>query len=299
MERRKKMMAGAGPIEIIFERAEKDNRNFLLEDEVYALLRAFGIAAPRFFFVRKGERATWEKLSALRSDQVVLKIVSPRIVHKSDVGGVAFVANTVSEVNRAIARMLAEVPVKLAGTDAGGPDIRGVLVLEKVAFEKLGFGSELLLGIRNSREFGPVVIMGLGGLDVEYVNERLKEKTAVAIGSAHLLRRDQIEGLLEPLAFYDKLVNGFRGKPAPVSRDVLVQAFDRFRRLAAHFSPYSRKSAFVIEEAEVNPFVVRDGALVPLDGMCRFSGRRGRASPPASSSSSTRSRSGSSAYPSG
>ena len=52
MERRKKMMAGAGPIEIIFERAEKDNRNFLLEDEVYALLRAFGVAAHRFFFVK-------------------------------------------------------------------------------------------------------------------------------------------------------------------------------------------------------------------------------------------------------
>jgi len=93
----------------------------------------------------------------------------------------------------------------------------------------------------------------------------------VAIGSAHLLGRDQIEGLLEPLAFFDKLVKGFRGKPAPISRNILIEAFDRFRRLSAHFSPYSRKSAFVIEEAEVNPFVVRNGALVPLDGVCRFS----------------------------
>ena len=211
------MIAGAGPIESIFKRAEKDNRNFLLEDEVYALLRASGIDVPRFFFVKKGERATREKLSALRSDEVVLKIVSPQIVHKSDVGGVVFVGKTAAEVNRAIARMLAEVPAKFAGPEAAGLDIRGVLVIEKVAFDDLGFGSELLLGIRNSREFGPVVTMGLGGLDVEYVNERLKEKTAVAIGSAHLLCRDQIEGLLEPLAFYDKLVEGFRGRPAPIS----------------------------------------------------------------------------------
>src|SRR4030065_77365 len=126
MERREKMIAGTGLIERIFERAEKDNRSFLLEHEVYALLRASGIDAPRFFFVKKGGRGTREEL-----------------------------------------------------------------VLEKVAFPDLGFGSELLLGIRNSREFGPVVTMGLGGLDVEYVNERLKEKRAVAIGSAHLLRRYQ------------------------------------------------------------------------------------------------------------
>jgi len=273
MKRRDKPLAAAGQIERIFERAEKDGRNSLLEHEVYALLRALGIAAPRFFFVKKGERASHGELSYLRSGRVVLKVVSPEVVHKSDVGGVAFVRNTASEVNRAITGMLAEVPLKLAAKVTGGPDIRGILVLEKVAFADLGFGSELLIGIRNSREFGPVVTMGLGGLDVEYVNERLKEKTAAAIGSAHLLRQDQVGGLLEPLAFYDKLVKGFRGTPAPVSRETLVEAFDRFRRLAAHFSPHSRKSAFVIEEAEVNPFVVRNGALVPLDGMCRFSRR--------------------------
>ena len=279
MKRREKPIAGTGQIEEIFQRAEKDSRSFLLEHEVYALLRAVGFAAPRFFFVKRGGRATREKLSALRSDSVVLKVVSPQIVHKSDVGGVAFVENSASAVNRAITRMLAAVPAKFTGTEGAGPDIRGVLVLEKVAFSDLGFGSELLLGIRNSREFGPVVTMGLGGLDVEYVNERLKERMAVAIGSAHLLRRDQVEGLLEPLAFFDKLVNGFRGNPAPLSRDILIEAFDRFRRLAAHFSPYSRKSAFVIEEAEVNPFVVRNGALIPLDGMCRFSRSHAAARP--------------------
>ena len=279
MKRREKRLAGTGQIDKIFQRAEKDSRGFLLEHEVYALLRAVGFAAPRFIFVKKGKRATREELSALGSSSVVLKIVSPQIVHKSDVGGVAFVENSAPAVNRAITRMLAEVPAKFAGPEAAGLDIRGVLVLEKVAFSDLGFGSELLLGIRNSREFGPVVTIGMGGLDVEYVNERLKERKAVAIGSAHLLRRDQMEGLLEPLAFFDKLVKGFRGHPAPLSRDILIEAFDRFRRLAAHFSPYSRKSAFVIEEAEVNPFVIRDGALIPLDGMCRFSRHHAAARP--------------------
>jgi acyl-CoA synthetase (NDP forming) len=273
------MMVRTGQIDRIFGRAEKDGRDFLLEPEVYGLLVALGIAAPRFFFVKKGERATRKDLLALGSKRVVLKIVSPQIVHKSDVGGVSFAENTVSEVNRAIARMLVEVPAKFSGQGAAGPDVRGVLVLEMVAYDDLGFGSELLLGIRNSREFGPVVTMGLGGLDVEYVSERLKAKTAAAIGSAHLLRRNQMEGLLEPLAFYDKLVKGFRGRPAPVLRDTLVETFARFCRLAAHLSPFSRESSFVIEEAEVNPFVIRDGVLVPLDGMCRFSRRRRPARP--------------------
>lgn len=270
-------------VDRLFARAAKEGRDFLLEPEVYALLRAFGLEPPRFFFVRKGRKAAREKLSALKSDQVVLKIVSPGIVHKSDVGGVAFVRNSAADVNRAIARMLAEVPARAARTGTPGPDIRGVLVLEKVAFADLGFGSELLAGVRNSREFGPVVTMGLGGLDVEYVNERLKERTALAIGSAHLLERGQIESLLEPLAFTEKMVRGFRGKPAPATADALVGAFDLFRRLAAHFSPYSRRSAYVIEEAEVNPLVVRGGAFVPLDGTCRFSRRRGAPRPSLSS----------------
>ena len=238
------------------------------------MLRAWGIGAPRLFFIKKGERATREKLLALGSDRVVIKIVSPQIVHKSDVGGVAFVESGVREVNRAIARMLSEVPAKFAGTGSSAPDIRGVLVLERVAFDDLGFGSELLLGIRNSREFGPVVTIGQGGLDVEYVNERLKEKSAAAVVSAHLVNRETIGALLEPLAFYDKLVRGFRGKPSSVSRDILIDTFDLFCSLAVHFSPYSRKSSYIIEEAEVNPFVVRSGRLFPLDGMCRFSRRR-------------------------
>ena len=53
----------------------------------------------------------------------------------------------------------------------------------------------------------------------------------------------------------------------------------RFRDLAAAFSPFAATTPFVLEEAEVNPFVVRRGRLVPLDGVCRFS--RAKAAVPA------------------
>ncbi len=273
----------------IFEAAEADERNFLLEHEVYALLRALGVEVPRFFFVQKGDQAVARKIAALRSEQVVLKIVSPSIIHKTDVGGVVFVKSNAAEVNRAIKRMLAEVPKRYAewtktlgsaqksSLQKTDPDIRGTLVLEKVPYLKVGFGSELLLGIRRSREFGPIVTMGLGGLDVEYVSERIKEEQAVGIGSAHLLEKKEIIRLLEPLAFYDKLTKGFRGQKAALPGKALADAYDRFRRLAKSFSPYVKSSLYVIEEAEVNPLVVRAGKLFPLDGMCRFSKLREKA----------------------
>ena len=118
--------------------------------------------------------------------------------------------------------------------------------------------------------------MGSGGLDVEYMNARLKEGRAVAIASAHLLDDAKARELISPLTFYGKLAAEFRGRKPLVSPKVLVETLLRFRDLAAAFSAFSAETPFVLEEAEVNPFVVRRGRLVPLDGVCRFSRAQGR-----------------------
>jgi acyl-CoA synthetase (NDP forming) len=273
-------------IDRIFEVAEKDGRSFLLEPEVYEVLRLAGVAGPRFFFIPAGTKAARKDLAALGSDSAVVKIVSPLIIHKSDVGGVEFVRADAAAVNRACARMLRSVPPrylrweKKASKVGSGdsPDlksvresVRGFLVMEKVRFENVGFGSELLLGARNSRDFGPILTMGGGGLDVEYMNERLREGRAAATSSVHLVADDAVPGLLEPLTFFGKLASEFRGRQPLVAPRTLVETFLRIRDLAAAFSPYSDLSPFVIEEAEVNPFVAGGGKLVPLDGVCRFS----------------------------
>jgi acyl-CoA synthetase (NDP forming) len=273
-------------IDRIFEVAEKEGRSFLLEPEVYDVLRQAGIAAPRFIFLQAGEKAARKGLAALGSDTVVVKVVSPLIIHKSDVGGVEFVKADAASVNRACGRMLRNVPLRYLRweTKTGRPisekgpglksvreSVSGFLVMEKVKFENIGFGSELLLGVRNSRDFGPILTMGGGGLDVEYMNERLREGRAVAMSSVHLAADDAIPSLLEPLTFFGKLAAEFRGRKPLVAPQALAETFLRFRDLAAAFSPYSDLSPFVIEEAEVNPFVVRAGKLVPLDGVCRFS----------------------------
>jgi acyl-CoA synthetase (NDP forming) len=280
------MKVNAEGIERIFEAAEKDGRAFLLEPEVYEVLRQAGIAAPRHCFLAARKKAGRRDLAPLGSDLAVVKVVSPLIVHKSDVGGVEFVKADAASVNRACARMLRMVPLRYLHWEMkvrkGAPgkastlravreSIRGFLVMEKVDFENVGFGSELLIGARNSRDFGPILTMGGGGLDVEYMSERLREGRAAAMSSVHLAAETAIPELLEPLAFYGKLAAEFRGRRPLVKPKVLAETFLRFRELAASFSPFSGRSRFVIEEAEVNPFVVRAGKLIPLDGVCRFS----------------------------
>jgi acyl-CoA synthetase (NDP forming) len=263
----------------VLEGAEKDGRRFLLEPEVYEVLKDAGIPTPRYFFLPAGGRPGRRELRALGTPEVVVKIVSPLIVHKSDVGGVAVVKAQPAAVAKACAAMARAVVARSRAPErkAVRASLRGFLVVEKVAFDDVGFGSEILLGLRNSADFGPVLTIGSGGLDVEYMNARLKEGRAVAVASAHLLDEAKAQALLEPLTFYGKLAAAFRGRKPRVAPETLVDTLLRFRDLAAAFSPCAAESPFVLEEAEVNPFVVRRGRLVPLDGLCRFS--RAKAAP--------------------
>ncbi len=279
------MAADFKAIDRIFAEAERDGRSSLFEHEVYALLQAAGVRTPAHLFVPRGRAVAAADLAPFRGSDVVLKITAPLIQHKTDVGGVAFVRSDEAAVNAAIKAMEAEVPGRFLSwlrakspreaeqltMESAAADLRGVLICEKVDFEKIGFGSELLLGVRASREFGPIVSLGAGGVEVEYLNARLKEGQAVSMASAHLLAREGILGHLAPLAVFDKLVKPFRGRPAPLSEAELAGTVAAVLDLAAHYSPFDRSGGYVIEEAEVNPFVIRGGALLPLDGLCRFS----------------------------
>ncbi len=270
----------------IFANAERDGRSFLLEHEVYDLLDLAGLVTPRHVFVPKGRPVRKADLAALGSGTVVLKIVSPLVLHKSDAGGVRFAKAEPRAVETACAEMLASVPGRFLEwskrTDrAGGQgrptrkavadSLRGVLICEKVAFDDVGFGSELLVGVRNSREFGTVMTVGGGGLDVEYMNERIKEGRSVTLFSVPLVDEARLSSLIEPLALFGKVALPFRGRKPLIAPATLAAALRRFVRLARDLSSTGGRSPYVIEEFEVNPLVIRDGGLVPLDGLCRFS----------------------------
>lgn len=263
-------------VDRVFAAAEKDGRDFLLEPEGYAVVRAAGIPVPRHVFVPRGRKVTGDDIARLGPGRtVVLKIVSPLIQHKSDVGGVAFVDARPSAVNGAAAEMERTVVARAAGPSREvSCSLRGVLLMEKVAFDDAGFGSEILLGARATREFGPVLTVGAGGLDVEYMSERLRDGRAAALASVELLRDDFLPAGLEPLAFFGKVAAEFRGRKPLVAPETLRRAVLTFRDLVRAYSPYGDASPFVIEEIEVNPLVIRAGKLVPLDVVCRFSRRK-------------------------
>ncbi len=282
------MAVNFSKMDALFNGAEREGRSFLFEHEVYALLREAGMETPRVLLV-EGRPVSRADLDSFRSESLVLKIVSPHIVHKTDAGGVKFVLNDPEEVNREVRKMVESVPAKFAAWarkshrhgEADIPEqadvaagIRGVLVCEMVAFANAGFGTELLLGVRNSREFGPVLTFGAGGLDVEYLSERLKPGRAMAMFSPHLVERKDIGAVLAGGAVTDKLIREFRGRPPLLKEETLAETVARFAGLAAHYSPFG-DAPFVVEEAEINPLVIKDGVPIPLDGVCRFS-RRGK-----------------------
>ena len=273
-----------------FEAAEKEGRSFLLEHEVYAVLRAAGMTVPKHIVLPKDAPLRKEDLDYLETDEVVVKIISPLVLHKSDVGGVRFVKRDAEAIRKAAAEMIASVPDsfmawigrKKSGhsgdpsyTKKGIADsLRGVLVTEKVAFENVGFGSEWLVGVRDSREFGPVMTVGGGGLDVEYMNERIQEGKAVSLFSIHLFEKEGLRAMLEPLAVFGKIALPFRGRKPVISPEAMTDDLLPYAELARKMSSFSPDFPFTIEEFEVNPIVVRKGHLVPLDGLCRFSRRK-------------------------
>ena len=273
-------------INSIFWEAEKDGRKFLLEHEVYQILQEVGIRTPPCLFVPRGQELRAEELKNLKGDSVVVKVVAPVIVHKTDVSGIRFVKKNPADINTVCKDMLNEIPSKyhdwsqkFTGLSQKEPlsireikdQIKGFLICEVIQYDKSGFGTELLMGIRNTRDFGPAVTMGVGGVEIEYLSARIKEGKAVSIGSPHILRKKDILRILKPLAVYDKLVGKVRGKEALISREELEETYYRFLMLATYFSPYKTSHPYVIEEAEVNPFVVHENKLIALDGMCRFS----------------------------
>ena len=149
---------------------------------------AAGLAVPRFKFVRQGPDAsrpgTWPvsspRSSSSRSSPRSSSTKPTSAASGSSRTGVAAVnagaqghggrnpgpVPGVGEIG--LARRAGRRPRHRPPT-AVASDIRGFLICEKVEFEKFGFGTEVLLGIRNTREFGPVLTMGAGGVEVEFL----------------------------------------------------------------------------------------------------------------------------------
>jgi acyl-CoA synthetase (NDP forming) len=280
-------------ITTLFEQAHSEGRDTLFEYEVYSLLRDSGAETPpRTVLLTRASKPSDGQLSTMPGNKVVLKIVSPTIVHKTEVGGVRVVENSPDKIRSAWRRMLYEVPENVALMLERSPDstpeeyaglkgealvaaitrnIRGVLMVEFLQPDSQAFGNELIVGIRRTREFGTIIGAGLGGTDTELYAERFRKGQAVVASSTTLTDGETFFELFRKTLSYKKLAGLTRGQRRIVTDEQLVECFSSFIDMANYYSPDNPDAPFVIEELEINPFAYADYLMVPLDGMCRFS----------------------------
>jgi acetyltransferase len=210
----------------IMEAARNDGRMRLSEEEAHDVLRAYGFRLPREEMARTSEEAV---AAAERIGYpVVLKLISPQVVHKSDVGGVVAGLKSAQEVRNAFFEM-----TSTARRMVERLYIAGVLVQEMVRG-----GKEVILGLSRDLQFGPMIMFGLGGIYVEVLRD-------VSFRIAPLTREEADNMVREIGAF--PLLRGVRGEP-PVDFPALREALLRLSQLAIDFPE--------IVEADINPLLV-------------------------------------------
>ncbi|MBX7134582.1 MAG: indolepyruvate oxidoreductase subunit beta [Fimbriimonadaceae bacterium] len=255
--------AEAFAFESILRGAYDEGRMQLFEHEVYRLIEIVGaITPPTHVFVPKGSLPTPESLAGITGEKVVLKLVSPDVVHKSDAQAVVFVPNVFETLRREMDRMIER--------HVGSADVAGVLVVEFVEGAHRGFGGELFVGIRATREFGAIIAAGLGGVETEFFAARMKPGQAVAKAVAAEVSAEEFLEEFKKTAAYDLLAGNVRGHERIVSDGELVRCFRAFISIARHFCTDRGEEGPDIGELEVNPFAFRNQHLVPLDGLARL-----------------------------
>ncbi len=272
----------------IFRNAEKEGRNSLFEQEVYKLLSLSGAETTP----KTSLTPTEEEILGLAGEKAVLKVVSPNISHKTEVGGVRIVPKTPEKVQEAIEEMYKEIPEKFSKIIEDDPrhapkdyknlhgeelknailkDIKGVLQVQFLPPDSPGFGNELIVALRKTSEFGTVLTAGLGGTDTELFGEHFKKGFAVASAPTEMTDVESFFELYKKTLSYKKLAGETRGQERIVSDEQLKECFLSMILMGNYFSTYNKKAEYIIEELEINPFAFTKFRMVPLDGMCKFS----------------------------
>lgn len=244
-------------------RAYEAGRRPLYEHEVYGLVEIVGaISPPHYVFAPKGNGVSAEALAQFPGQRIVLKIVSQDVIHKSDAGGVIFVPKDYDTVQREIDRLVAR--------HEASARVEGVLAVEFVERTQPGFGNELFVGVRATREFGPVIAAGLGGIDTEYLATKMRPGIAVAKACALDTSAEEFLDLFRQTAAYDILAGRARGHDRIVSDGALLRCFRAFISIARQFCVDRGAEGPDIAELEVNPFAFSQQRMIPLDGRGRL-----------------------------
>lgn len=209
--------------------------SYVLEPYAKMICAHYGIPVPRFKVARKRKEAV--KSADELGYPVVLKIISPDIIHKNDAGGVVLNINTGKEVQKAYREILANV--KQYKPDA---EIFGILVEEMVPPS-----TEIVVGGIRDPQFGPTLMFGLGGIFVEILKD-------VAFRICPITRRDALEMISEVKGY--QILEGYRGQPA-VDINKIIEILLGTSKLIMEYPE--------IKELDLNPVIVYEKEAKVVD----------------------------------
>ena len=225
-------------IKKIFSKVRGESRTRLTESEAKQVLDLAGVSVTREFLATNAEEAVTNAESM--GYPVVLKVVSPDILHKTEAGGVRLGISSAAEVRQAY-----EEIVGAAVAYKADARIDGVSVQEMVTG-----GVETLVGVANRPPFGPTIAFGLGGVFVELMKDITFRLAPLSEqGASQMI--DEIKGIA--------LLDGYRGQPA-CDKESLTKAIARLSDLAVEFSGE-------IEELDINPLIVKPDGVIALDAL--------------------------------
>jgi len=212
----------------IFDKVKQEKRQNLLEEEGQEVLRAYGLPLPQSALAKTEQEAV--KIAKKIGYPVVLKIASPQIIHKSDAGGVKVNIQNDKDVHSAFKEI-----IKNAKKYSKNAVIQGVLVVEMVKG-----GKEMIIGSKQEPGFGPVLMLGMGGIYVEILKDVTFRLAPVTDKEAE----DMIASIKTK-----KLLEGVRGeKPSDLAK--LSECIQRLSQLVTDFTE--------IKELDMNPVLVME-----------------------------------------
>ncbi len=214
----------------VIERLRKGGAKAIIDVDAFELLSAYGIKTPRTVLVKDEEDAV--RAAREMGFPVVLKVSSPDILHKTDIGGVRLGLKDEEEVRRAFREIIENVR-----KNAPYASVRGVIVQEHV---ERGF--ELLIGVVRDPTFGHVLAFGTGGVYANIFEDVSHRLVPVSYEEAYEMI-DEVK--------ISKILRGFRGEPG-YDVDCIVDVIVRVSKLVTDFPE--------IAELDVNPlFAYRKG----------------------------------------
>jgi acetyltransferase len=221
----------------VFNTILTEGEDILSENVSKAFLEAYEIPVTK----PQSARTAAEAVDVARQIgyPVVMKIHSPQITHKTDVGGVALNLTNDDELRRAFDKMVARAKQKRPDAE-----IRGVTVQKMITYPN---SFELIMGTKKDPVFGSVIMVGMGGTAAELFQDR-------ALGMPPL-NESLARRMLESLKSWP-LLQGYRGKPG-ANIDRLIEIIMRFSYLVADYPE--------IKELDINPLLVTSEDVMALD----------------------------------